>query len=409
MKQYSIYSFVFGIAFCAVCGLVNPVDSFGQSSKRVIFQHYYHSMQTDDTLSDIALHSVGGTTKPPTITRAPRRLRLLGRFGDSDTLRYVIPISMQQKRITVDAAFHIIGSWDGTVDDDRFEITVNRKLVFSESFSNTTYRQSFPGSEKSRTYPSRTGARNKNMLGYRFVEPGIYDGPLDATYEIERSITNTDSVVVVDVYAKLKDVKPGLENESWGMEHLIVSVDYELPPSITPTRVPLRIIDKEIIEFEGSDDRAVAGFKQDEDFPGLVGGLPVPLDVHARVIQTRCTSCGDVCLLYTYTLYTDGWVNVWNNREARGESTWWGQFTKDELDSVCAMVDSCLALTMQKEYATSDDSGEHGTTAHCQLLLRNFHTEETVSVDSGEPPELSFLMQYMMTTLKKHRWFPIPY
>jgi hypothetical protein len=414
MKQRPIYRFVFGMLFYAVFLFLASSEARAQQTRRTIFQHYYHSMQPYDTVAGVQLLSGAGTTKPPTITRSPRRLKLLGRFGATDTLRYVIPTPLPHKRIVLDVAFHVIGSWDGVTDDDRFVITAggvgatSRSEVFSESFSNTTYRQTYPGASLRTSFPSRCGARNKNMLGYRFVEPNVYDGPLDATYEFERTVNHTDTVLIVDVYAKLSDMKPGIENESWGMEHMVVLLDYDLPPSITPARVPTRIVDREIIEFKGQDERVVAGFTQDEDFPGMYPSYDVQLDVHARVIQTRCTSCGDVCLLYTYTLYSDGWINVWNNREPRGEATWWGQFTPDELDTAIKLIDQCLSITMQNEYATSDFSGDHSK-PHCQLLLRNFQKEQTVSVDSGEPPQLTSLMSYMMGTLKRHGWFPTPY
>lgn len=414
MKQHSIYRFVFVILFCQFFHGFCAESLWAQQTRRTLFQHYYHSMQPSDTVAGVLLLSDAGTTKPPTITRSPRRLKLLGRFGASDTLRYIIPTPLPHKRIVLDVAFHVIGSWDGVTDDDRFIITARgsgsstKSEVLSESFSNTTYRQSYPGAELRNSFPSRCGARNKNMLGFRFVEPKVYDGPLDATYEIERTVSHTDTVLIVDVFAKLTDMKPGIENESWGMEHMVVLLDYDLPPSITPARVPTRILDREIIEFAGQDVRAVAGFKQDEDFPGISPEFESQLDVHARIIQTRCTSCGDVCLLYTYTLYSDGWINVWNNREPHGEATWWGQFSAEELDSANKMIDQCLSITMEKEYATSDASEEHSK-PHCQLLLRNFQKEQTVSVDSGEPPQLTSLMSYMMGTLKRHGWFPTPY
>jgi hypothetical protein len=390
-----------------LCILLTPMMGRGQGASRVVFDAWYHSRAADSAAPEWTVHGVSGV-RTPVIERAPRRMRLLGRFGGGDTLRLRITDLPRHQRLRVDVGVHIIGSWDGVRDDDRLRITLAGSTVIDASFSNTIDRQSFPALRAGRTYPPRTGARNRNMLGYRFTEPGVYNGPMDASYVISGTIDHTAPFATLDISAKLRDVRPGLENESWGIEHVTVSIEDRVTDSERPTALTAPVPD-DVLRYDVQDERVVAGYTQDDDFPGLVPGTPLERDLHLTLLRSECNSCGEACLMYVYTIYSDRWVNVWSNKPAKGPSSWYTQLTEQEFAAIRSKISACLAIAMAREYHDAAIEEQQPGITHCQIMLRDLTTEQHVLVHAGEPPELRDLMQLVMSTLREHGWVPIPH
>lgn len=379
-----------------------------QESHRVVFDAWYHSRQPDSDVPEWKVLSEGGSTREARIERAPRRIRLLGRYGNADTLRLNLDALPRHQRLRISIGLHIIGSWDGVHDDDKVLMLANGTPFLDASFSNTIYRQTYPAIQNNRTYPPRTGARNRNMLGYRFVEPGVYDGAMDATYEVSAIVEHTASSLVLDVTARLRDVHPGIDNESWGIEHVTVGIEDRVTDSERPVpSVELPVEDA--IRYNVTDERVVAGYTQDEDFPDLPPGSPLERDLHLTILRSECNSCGDACLTYVYTVYSDRWVNVWSNKPAKGISSWNTQLSEVEYRQIRDKVDMCLALELQREYHDAAIEEANPGITHCQLLLRDLVKEQSVLVHAGEPQGLRELMQLVMRTLAGHGWIPIPH
>ena len=92
--------------------------------------------------------------------KSPRGFEHLGRFGNGDEVRITLTNLPKHQSAKLSIGFHIVGSWDGEKDDDRFTILVDGKKRFSETFSNTIYRQSFPALEEG-THLSGTDGRSQ--------------------------------------------------------------------------------------------------------------------------------------------------------------------------------------------------------------------------------------------------------
>lgn len=384
-----------------------PLSAMGQGASRIVFDAWYHSRPADSAMPEWTLHRPDGV-HVPTLVRAPRRMRLLGRFGNADTLRLRVTDLPRHQRLKIEIGVHIIGSWDGVRDDDRLRITLAGSTIVDASFSNTIDRQTYPALHAGRTYPPRTGARNRNLLGFKFVEPGVYDGPMDASYVISGTIDHTAPFATLDITARLRDVRAGLDNESWGIEHVTVSIEDRVTDSERPVLASAPPAD-EVVRYDVRDERVVAGYTQDDDFPGLAPGTPLERDLHLTLLRSECNSCGEACLTYVYTLYSDRWVNVWSNKPAKGPSSWYTQLTESEFAAIRERISATLALALAREYHDPVIEEQNPGLVHCQILLRDLVTEQNVLVHAGEPPELRDLMQLVMSTLKQHGWVPIPH
>jgi len=161
--------------------------------------------------------------------------RVLGDFGDQK-VRFRLDNIPPHDSITITFDFITIRSWDGNSSlygPDLLEFKVDDTLAFRSSFSNTTYRQSFPNAYPA-SHPARSGAVAFNSLGYIWRSPGLFVGPMDATYRITRTVRHTAPVANFHFNVFLDDPGQDITNESWAIDNVAVSII----PHITPTTSP---------------------------------------------------------------------------------------------------------------------------------------------------------------------------
>lgn len=212
---------------------------------------------SDDVLVPWSVHQ-DGRQGPLPLEQAGRRW-IIGRFGNTVLQgRFAVPEGADAVEVRI--GLHVIGSWDGVLDNDRWLVRINGAEVFDETFSNTTFRQSYPARRPGKDYPQRTGAWSKNILPYRYREHGVYDGVLDAFYMLTFTRPLDEPVIVVELEGRLQDVRPGITNESWAISLVELRLlDYWAPPPAAPERS-----DTTDTQLPG-----VAGYPV-EEFPGLM-------------------------------------------------------------------------------------------------------------------------------------------
>lgn len=193
-----------------------------------IFGVHQLNAQSDDNLDSNGTYTLGNASKwrvrkaeasLPVRTVVVGGRLLIGRYA-SDTLTLTLPRLPAADMAHLTLHVHIIGSWDGNVDDDRLAIEFDGREIFSETFSNTLARQSFPPTSSTRSKRQRTGAWSKNTLPFRYSESGIYDGPLDAMYHLLFNRPVENDSIRLRVWAKLRDVRRGIDNESWAIGYV---------------------------------------------------------------------------------------------------------------------------------------------------------------------------------------------
>lgn len=164
--------------------------------------------------------------------------RVLGDFGDQ-RVTLQLPQLPPHDSITITFDFITIRSWDGNSSlygPDLLEFKVDDTLLFRSSFSNTSYRQSFPDKYPT-SHAARSGAVAFNSLGYIWRFPGLFSGPMDATYRITRTVHHTAPVVNVHFSVFLDDPGQDITNESWAIDNVTVSITPS--NSVPPPQPPL--------------------------------------------------------------------------------------------------------------------------------------------------------------------------
>ncbi|MBC8125342.1 MAG: hypothetical protein H7X70_06375 [Candidatus Kapabacteria bacterium] len=185
-----------------------------------------------------ALSTWSGTT---TIGITNARRSYIGPFGN-DSINLRVQNLPLHDSISISMTLYILGSWDGVADDDRMEVILDgTDTLMSTTFSNTSYNQNYPDVRGGKTFPRRTGAAEVDVTGWVFVEPKIFNGPLDATYTLRFKVPHTKSACNLSLAATLKDVRPIPSNEAWGIGDVRVEViSVEKLDVDSPTIVPGR-------------------------------------------------------------------------------------------------------------------------------------------------------------------------
>ena len=165
--------------------------------------------------------------------------------------------------------------------------------------------------------------------------------------------------------------------------------------------------DEEIVKFKGDDERVIAGYVQDNDLDGVVEGSPWEVLNHTTLLYNKTLSCSDICLMYTYVVYSDGWVNVWSNREPYGIAMWSTMLEPEELDTIRASVKQCLSQELRTEYE-AEDVDMHPELPHNEVILRHKGNEWGITFMGGEPVDITTTLQKTMVILAEHGWEPTP-
>lgn len=173
-----------------------------------------------------------------------RRRTFAGPFGN-DSVFILAGGLAPHDSVRVEMSLYILGSWDGLDDDDRLCVVVGeRDTILNATFSNTYALQSYPQSKGVSTYPRRTGARELDVTGWIFQEPGVFDGPLDARYVISRTIWHSGPDLSLKMFARLKDIRKIPENEAWGIDRISV---WAIDKKTVPDPTPLPIVEDEFV------------------------------------------------------------------------------------------------------------------------------------------------------------------
>ena len=185
-----------------------------------------------------ALSAWSGTT---TISIATARRSYLGPFGN-DSISLHLRNLPDHDSIVISLTLYIFGSWDGIADDDRMALCLDgTDTLLSTTFSNTSYQQNYPAARGGKTFARRTGASEVDVTGWIFVEPKIFNGPLDAAYTLKFKVPHTKATCHFSIAATLKDVRQIPSNEAWGIDDVHVEVtSTKKPEAESPTIVPGR-------------------------------------------------------------------------------------------------------------------------------------------------------------------------
>ncbi|HCN04791.1 MAG TPA: hypothetical protein DIS79_04160 [Bacteroidetes bacterium] len=169
--------------------------------------------------------------------------KVFGPFGNQQVTLVVTGI-VPHDSVTVALELVTLGSWDGAKDHDSWSCILDGDTLITTTFSTTTFRQNYPDTTGGKLYPARSGAMANNSVGFRFTEPGIYDGTLDACYRLEFRRAHTDRTLTITMIGSLRDVHPNLRNEAWGLRSFDVSIHSVQRPAFdaptTPDIVPGR-------------------------------------------------------------------------------------------------------------------------------------------------------------------------
>lgn len=378
-----------------ICCLTSVVLHAQRPAASTVYSQYFTSYALDSVPPKLT-HPKGG------ITKSPFGFRLLGPFAGKAPITLTLTDLPRHSKITIDIGWHIIGPWSGNAGKDRLQITLDGRQIFSETFSNTFEQQSYPGLTEGRSYPARTGARNSNMLGIIYEKKGTFKGAMDATYEHVFTRDHSESSATI----RITPTAAG----TWGLEHIVIKLEGEdQPADIFPmAKITTQTYDEDIVNFTGKDIRTLGTYKQDEDLVGIVPGGPWDGKAHTTLFRSKCNSCGSICMMYTYIFYSDGWVNVWSNREPFGPAFFSCTITPKERAEIRRLVNAAFTDASQDSYH-APDIDERTDIEHCDLRLYAKGTDRKIYIEGGEPATITALTTKALEILKKYGWYPTPF
>jgi len=153
----------------------------------------------------------------------------LGQFGNQEII-LTLTNKFDLCDFNIDFDLFVIRSWDGSDSTvgDIFAFNVNGTNT-AYSFSNwgdsaTTYGyQSYPETVNTgKKYPAQFGAIEKQSLGYIYEATPI---PEDAVYHLSLKKNDISRNIKIQFMGVLKDGTPTFENESWGIDNIIIKVN----------------------------------------------------------------------------------------------------------------------------------------------------------------------------------------
>jgi hypothetical protein len=129
----------------------------------------------------------------------------------------------QHTKIKVAFDVYVIRSWDGRgpSGDEVFNVSVlNGPTLINTGFSNVfSNRQVYPGDYPDGDYPKWTGATETDSLGYVFSGDSSIR---DSVYHIERTFDHSGPDV--QLIFSGSNMETLVENESWGLDNVVVTV-----------------------------------------------------------------------------------------------------------------------------------------------------------------------------------------
>ncbi len=379
--------------------------AFSQREQSIV-REFYMAGTTGDVAGSWKLIDDNQETSPR-IKRSPNGKRLLGPYHAHHTMRMSLTGIPSHSVMRIRIGWHIIGPWQGRDASDRFLVSADGRYVVNGLFSNTASYQTWPDTSNVRSLPSRTRARNVNMLGYECTYGPDYTGPMDATYETEITIQHNKPTAEIDVSAILGDSVVDDCSKRWGIDHIEVDVLDYTPESQLPhptTRKP----PIDAASYDGPDIRSVAEYTHEGHFPGIASNSALARALHIPFVRAECNRCGDACLWYTYTLYTDGWINVWQNRAPVGAATVSFQLNTNELNDLFDVILDAVREAPAPSYHDAEYEEAHIDLTHCTLMVNMHGVTHETEVWAGEPPAIRKLLRTMLAVLEQRGWAPMP-
>lgn len=145
----------------------------------------------------------------------------LGEFGNQSVQLFLDKLPPHDS-LTVTFDLLALRSWDGNNDPDIWQLTADDSLLLRTTFSNVVFQQAYPGTYPNTRADARMGATETNALGFTWKEPRVYNGPMDARYQLQYTFPHSAHTLTLAFTALLKDVRPTIENESWGLDNITV-------------------------------------------------------------------------------------------------------------------------------------------------------------------------------------------
>lgn len=288
--------------------------------------------------SDFSTDETGGWTTDVTNSRWQRPVavsttpdgvqRFLGEFGNQ-TVRLTLRDLPPHDSLTVSFDLFILRSWDGNTDPDLWSFSVDDSLLMRTTFSNVTYPQAFPGTWPNTRADARMGAAANNSLGFTWNEPTVYDGPLDSYYRLTFTLPHSASTATLSFAAQLKDVRPVMSNESWGLDNIVVQG--ERAPRTAPPRMT------------GGPPPPQQGQ------PGTVPSY----DLTDVVITMQRGACFGRCPIYTVTIYGDGRVEFLGDRFVQAVGPHTDSIPVEHVNRLVHAFYATGFFAMQDEYTNS--------------------------------------------------------
>lgn len=166
--------------------------------------------------------------------------RFLGQFSNN-AVGLTLANLPSHTDVTVSLDLFIISSWDGNCEvnlhgghcgPDIWNLDVRGgPSLLHTTFSNIidmpvgwSQSQAYPGSFPTSDYPAKTGAAESNTLGYMSMI-GLYG---DSVYTLSFTVPHIEDSVTFDFSA---EGLQGIEDESWGLDNVSVSVTPVPEPS----------------------------------------------------------------------------------------------------------------------------------------------------------------------------------
>jgi len=159
----------------------------------------------------------------------------LGEFN-SDTVSLKLDNLPEHTQATVTFDLFLIRSWDGNRTNFGPDVWMlrgaNNQTLIQTSFTHEGFTQAYPDSFPDGNNPERTGADENNTLGYSFGFPPPPLVPKDSVYNIEHTFPHTGNSLELNFSASMTE---GIEDESWGLDHVTVLVQQTSTPPNLPS------------------------------------------------------------------------------------------------------------------------------------------------------------------------------
>lgn len=152
----------------------------------------------------------------------PTGRRFLGQFG-AEPVTLTLSDLPAHEEVTLAFDLYLIRTWDGNVDPDIFDVSVNGgPTLLHTTFTNNTgvnyqpqaYPDTYPGADN----PPYTGVSEVGALGYLPFDAVTQD----AVYRLRFTFAHSGPVLQVN-FAGIG--LQAIEDESWGLDNVVVNVD----------------------------------------------------------------------------------------------------------------------------------------------------------------------------------------